>query len=154
MSCCLDRLGVCFSAAAASRPATGAGAFHRSINRLPGTNKFAVVLAMPQGAAGAGVFRPNTGRQQRPMPRDQFVSRWVLTPVVTESSQQSARLWGHLSRLGACCCSSTVGLDRGLSCLLTCLQPGRPRQHMGSQRLEAVVGELTGCQNFAAGIGR
>ena len=56
------------------------GRFYRSIQRLPGSTKHAVLLGMPQTEAPNSnviVFRPNTGHQIRPMPNDQFVAKWA-----------------------------------------------------------------------------
>jgi hypothetical protein len=53
--------------------------FYRSVNPLPPNNKHAVVLALPQESKQSltwSLVRPNTGRQLRPLPNDQFILRW------------------------------------------------------------------------------
>lgn len=57
---------------------SNSGQFYRSIQRLPGTGKHAVVLGLQLGSGRSqsfSVVRPNTGRQLRPVQSTLFLSR-------------------------------------------------------------------------------
>ena len=54
------------------------GGFYRSINPVPPYNRHAVVLALAQESKQGvnwTLVRPNTGRQLKPVPSEQFLTR-------------------------------------------------------------------------------